>query len=74
MAPQPVVSAKLVLRVTPPMPGEIQVSAVKLDEAERAAPVSRDDSSENELLVAVCALAPDISANNVITRLARMPE
>lgn len=74
MAPQPVVRAKLVLRVTPPMPGEIQVSAEKLDEVARAAPVSRDDSSEKEVLVAVCAPAPDVNAYNAITRLARMIE
>ncbi len=71
MAPQPVVSPKFVLLDTPPIPGATQVSAVKLAETERAAPVSREDSSENDGLVAVCASAHAAAPQNATSNAAR---
>lgn len=73
MAPQPVVSPKFVLLDTPPIPGDTQVSAVKLGETERAAPVSREDSSENDGLAAVCASAHAATPQNATINAARMP-
>ncbi|GEM_PF-3915168 len=49
------------------MPGDTQVSAVKFDDVERAAPVSSDDSREKELLDDDCAHVREAKQQLAIT-------